>query len=50
LNRTFFETTKTITTIDAAGKAHTKTIKEQNAALADLAIAFQTVGAAMRLI
>jgi hypothetical protein len=49
LNRTFFETTKTITTIDAAGKAHTKTIKEQNAALQDLAIAFQTVGAAMRL-
>jgi hypothetical protein len=49
LNRTFFTTTKTITEIDAAGKAHTKTIKEQNAALTDLAIAFQTVGAAMRL-
>lgn len=49
LNRTFFETTRTVTEIDAAGKMHTKTIREQNAALADLAIAFQTVGAAMRM-
>lgn len=49
LNRTYFETTRTVTEIDAAGKAHTKTIKEENAALADLAIAFRTVGAAMRL-